>query len=113
MKSKITAKEATTRRAFLGSAVSIAAWAIMSPRLNAAEAQPNERPAQGKPNSVFNGVRIGCITYSYRGEINSAEDTLKALIQDNLSEVEMMGGPIESFAGIRAGARGRSAGDAP
>jgi sugar phosphate isomerase/epimerase len=52
---------------------------------------------------VFNGVRIGCITYSYRGEVNSAEDTLEALIQDGLSEVELMGGPIQSFAGIRGG----------
>ena len=45
-------------------------------------------PDAAKPNSVFNGVRIGCITYSYRGEITSAEDTLKALIEDGLSEVE-------------------------
>ncbi len=59
-----------------------------------------------KPKSVFNGVRIGCITYSYRdAKINSAEDTLKALIQNGLSEVELMGGPIQSFAGIRG--RGR------
>jgi sugar phosphate isomerase/epimerase len=52
-------------------------------------------------------VRIGCITYSFRGEINSAEDTLKALVQCGLSEVEMMGGPIQSFAGIRDAVRGR------
>jgi sugar phosphate isomerase/epimerase len=51
-------------------------------------------------------VRIGCITYSYRdAKINSAEDTLKALIQDGLSEAELMGGPIQSYAGI--GGRGR------
>jgi len=106
MKTKIIGKEVTTRRAFLGSALTVAAWAV-SPRLNAAEAPANEGSAQGKPNSVFNGVRIGCITYSYRGEINSAEDTLKALIQDGLSEVEMMGGPIEAFAGIRTGGRAR------
>jgi len=108
MRTKITGKEVTTRRAFLGSAVSVAAWAMMSPRLSAAEAHANEGAVPGKPNSVFNGVRIGCITYSYRGEINSAEDTLKALIQDGLSEVEMMGGPIESFAGIHGGGRGRA-----
>ena len=53
-----------------------------------------------KPNSVFSGVRIGCITYSYRGEVESAEDTLRALIEGGLSEVELMGGPIQSFAGI-------------
>jgi len=60
--------------------------------------------AAAKPNSVFNGVRIGCITYSYRDDrINSAEDTLKALLADGLSEVELMDGPIRSFAGIGGG----------
>jgi sugar phosphate isomerase/epimerase len=44
-------------------------------------------------------VRIGCITYSYRGGVSTAEDTLKALIQDGLSEVELMGGPIQSYMG--------------
>jgi sugar phosphate isomerase/epimerase len=103
MKTNITSNEITTRRAFLGSAATVAAWAMISPHLSAAEARTYEGPRRGKPNSVFNGVRIGCITYSYRGEIDSAEDTLKALIQDGLSEVEMMSGPIESFAGIHAG----------
>jgi sugar phosphate isomerase/epimerase len=110
MKTNIAANELTTRRAFLGSAATFAACAMVSPRLLAAE-PPSK--AISKPNSVINGVRIGCITYSYRGEINSAEDTLQALIQDGLSEVEMMGGPIQSFAGIRGGGgRGRRGGAA-
>jgi sugar phosphate isomerase/epimerase len=50
-------------------------------------------------------VRIGCITYSYRGAIESAGDTLKALIEDGLSEVELMDGPIRSFAGMGGDAR--------
>ena len=45
-------------------------------------------------------MRIGCITYSFRGEVNTAEDTLQALIQCGLSEVELMGGPIQAFAGL-------------
>ena len=112
MKTKFIGKEVTTRRAFLGSAVTVAAWAMAAPRLKAAPAPVNYGSVQGKPNSVFNGVRIGCITYSYRGEINSAEDTLKALIQDGLSEVEMMGGPVETFTGIRGGGRGGRGGGA-
>jgi sugar phosphate isomerase/epimerase len=84
-----------TRRAFLGGAATLAACAVLP------------RGARGddaaRPNSVFNGVRIGCITYSYRGAINSAEDTLKALIEDGLSEVELMDGPIRSYAGMGGG----------
>ena len=87
-----------TRRAFLGGAATIAAFAMMPRGVLGADA--------AKPNSVFGGVRIGCITYSYRGEISSAEDTLKALIEDGLSEVELMDGPIRSYAGIAGGGRG-------
>jgi len=99
MKSRMIPGEATTRRAFLGSAAAIAAGALVSGRVLRAESAP-AAAAPGKPNSVFNGVRIGCITYSYRGGINTAEDTLKALLQGGLSEVELMGGPIQSYAGI-------------
>ncbi|MFO0958518.1 MAG: sugar phosphate isomerase/epimerase [Isosphaeraceae bacterium] len=84
-----------TRRSFLAGASAIAATAALPKGAFGRSAD--------KPNSVFNGVRIGCITYSYRGEINSAEDTLKALVEDGLSEVELMDGPILSYAGIERG----------
>jgi sugar phosphate isomerase/epimerase len=93
-----------TRRAFLGGAATLAGCAVLRQGARGAEA--------AKPNSVFNGVRIGCITYSYRGEISSADDTLKALIEDGLSEVEMMDGPIRSYAGMGGGGR-RGAGQQP
>jgi sugar phosphate isomerase/epimerase len=93
-----------TRRAFLGGAATLAACAILPRGVRGAGA--------AKPNSVFNGVRIGCITYSYRGEISSAEDTLKALIEDGLSEVELMDGPIQSYAGMGGSGR-RGAGQQP
>ena len=83
----------TTRRAFLGSAAAAAACLAL----------PRRAFAAGKPNSVFNGVRIGCITYSYRSMANTAEETLKALLENGLSEVELMGGPIQLYAGIGGG----------
>ena len=92
-----------TRRQFLGSAAVLAAGLALPRRARAADL--------AKPNSVFNGVRIGCITYSYRGMAGSAADTLKYLLEDGLSEVELMGGPIEQFAGI--GGAARRAKDAP
>lgn len=91
-----------SRRTFLRNATVLAGGALAGPGLLAAE----------KPNSVFKGVRIGCITYSYRGELNTAEEILKALVKNGLSEVELMGGPIQSFAGIREPGRRRGA-DAP
>jgi sugar phosphate isomerase/epimerase len=89
------------RRTFLTATAALGAAALLGRRAVAADDAP--APA-GKPNSVINGVRIGCITYSYRDDrINSAEDTLKALLADGLSEVELMDGPIRSFAGIGGG----------
>jgi sugar phosphate isomerase/epimerase len=98
METRNASDNPATRRAFLGGAATLAACALMPRAVRGADAT--------KPNSVFDGVRIGCITYSYRGEISTAEDTLKALIEDGLSEVEMMDGPIRSYAGIAGGGRG-------
>ena len=92
------------RRGFLGG-VAAAGMALLG-RHGTAAGVLADAPAAGaaKPNSVINGVRIGCITYSYRdNRINGAEDTLKALLADGLSEVELMDGPIRSYAGITGG----------
>jgi sugar phosphate isomerase/epimerase len=108
MKTRLMTDEARTRRSFLGGATALAACAIAPGRVLGGESPLMAATASGKPNSVFNGVRIGCISYSYRRDISSAEDTLKALIQDGLSEVELMGGPIQAYAGLGGGGtRGR------
>jgi sugar phosphate isomerase/epimerase len=110
MKTRIITGEATTRRSFLGGAAALAACAVVPGRVLGSESSRTAATASAKPNSVFNGVPIGCITYSYRSDISSAEDTLKALVQDGLSEVELMGGPIQAYAGLSAGGgRGRKA----
>src|SRR4051795_4922252 len=68
--------------------------------------------AQAKPNSKIEGVQIGTITYSYRSMPDqSAEATLKYILESGISAVELMGDPIESYAGIptaegRGGGRG-------
>src|SRR3954453_14601501 len=98
MKNQVAIDHPVPRRVFLDGVAGLAACAFMPRGVRGAEA--------ARPNSVFNGVRIGCITYSYRGAISSAEDTLKALIEDGLSEVELMDGPIRSYAGMGGGGRG-------
>src|SRR3569833_478465 len=95
-----------SRRHFLGTAAAAAGLALIAPPLSAAEAL-TKRMSLGQPNSVFNGVRIGCITYSYRGALNDAGEILRGLLQDGRSEVEMMGDPIQAFAGVRQPRRGR------
>jgi sugar phosphate isomerase/epimerase len=101
MKTRIMTEVPATRRVFLGGVAALAACALVPRRVLGAASPAGGAAPAGKPNSVFNGVRIGCITYSYRGGDvgNTAEDTLKALIKDGLSEVELMGGPIQAYMG--------------
>ena len=70
--------------------------------------------AQAKPNSVFNGVQIGTITYSFRSMPDqSAEATLKYILDSGISAIELMGGPAESFAGAPTSGRGGGPGRGP
>lgn len=62
--------------------------------------QPLFGLAQAKPNSVFGGVQIGVITYSYRAmQDQSAEATLKYILEGGINGIELMDGPAEMFAG--------------
>src|SRR5262245_60952925 len=69
--------------------------------------------AEAKPNSLIDGVQIGTITYSYRSMADqSAEATLKYIVDSGISAIELMGGPVESFAGVPSSGRGGGPGGA-
>jgi sugar phosphate isomerase/epimerase len=91
-----------SRRELLGSAAAVAAFTMAPSHILGAAAAP----AGAKPNSVFQGVRIGTITYSFRGVESTAEGTLKAILACGLSEVELMSGPVDDYVGLGGGARG-------
>ena len=64
-----------------------------------------------KPNSVIGGVSIGTITYSYRSMPDqSAEATLRYIVESGISQIELMNGPAESFAGAPQSGRGGGGG---
>jgi sugar phosphate isomerase/epimerase len=55
--------------------------------------------AAAKPNSKINGVQVGTITYSYRSMPDqSAEATLKYVVDSGISAIELMGGPVNDWA---------------
>ena len=57
--------------------------------------------AASKQSSKFGGVQIGAITYSYRSMPDqSLQAMLNYAVQSGLSSVELMGGPVEQYAGI-------------
>jgi len=87
------------RREFLvKSAMGIASLAVAPGVLRGA---PAIIKSWNKPDSRINGVQIGCITYSFRSlPDQSAEATLKYVVDSGISAIELMGDPAESFAGM-------------
>lgn len=73
-----------------------------------------------RPNSNFDGVQVGVITYSYRSMAgaNDAEALLKYIVDSGISGIELMGPAAEIYAGSPApagrggggGGRGRGPG---
>ena len=57
-----------------------------------------------KPNSNFDGVQIGVITYSYRSMpgANDAVALLKYIVDSGISGIELMGPAAENYAGAPA-----------
>jgi sugar phosphate isomerase/epimerase len=66
-----------------------------------------------RPNSKFDGVQIGVITYSYRSMpgANDAAALLKYIVDSGVSGIELMGPAAEIYAGSPASA-GRAGGGA-
>lgn len=92
-------KTQSSRRQFLGATAALVSGTLIgSPKLFGAPALI--RSLGDKPNSLFDGVQIGCITYSFREMPDqSAEATLNYVLDSGVSAIELMGGPAESFAG--------------
>lgn len=81
-----------TRRKFIGTTSTLATGLFVAPAI---------LKYYNKPSSVISGVQIGVITYSFRSMPDqSAEATLKYILDSGISAVELMGGPAESFAGM-------------
>jgi sugar phosphate isomerase/epimerase len=74
-------------------------------------ARPLAALAQARLNSTIDGVHLGTITYSYRSMPDqSAEATLRYIVDSGISQIEFMGGPVEAFAGAPQAARGGGGG---
>lgn len=88
-----------SRRKFIRNSTAMAAGLLVGakPLISA----PAILKYYNKPNSLINGVQIGVITYSFRSMPDqSAEATLKYVLDSGISAIELMGGPAESFAGM-------------
>jgi len=77
----------------------------------AVAAVPVARLMAAKPNSNFDGVQVGVITYSYRSMpgANDAKELLKYIVDSGISAIELLGPAAEIYAGAAAPA-GRGGG---
>lgn len=87
-----------SRRKFIGLTAAAAALAVV-PVSFASGTEPKKTKTK-KPNSIFGGVQVGAITYSWRSMPGSAEETLKYCIECGISSIELMGNTAEQFAGL-------------
>ena len=87
-----------SRRRFLGTGMLAAAGLALTPK----DMFANSILAN-KPNSKFNGVQIGVITYSYRSLPDTAEDLLKYILACDINAIELMGDAAEAYAGAPQG----------
>jgi sugar phosphate isomerase/epimerase len=87
-----------SRRRFIGTGMLAAAGMAFASKSSFA----NSFLAKPKPNSKFNGVQIGVITYSYRSMPGSIQQILQYCIDSNINAVELMGDAAEAYAGAPA-----------
>lgn len=80
-------KDKISRRTFVGSTSAIMAATSIIPKTSWA----------AKPNSNFNGVQVGVITYSYRSMSKKPEDVLQHIINSGISSIELMGNTPEEY----------------
>lgn len=94
---KNNAQNHLSRRNFIEKTASLIAGVTVAPSLMGA---PGIIKNYNKPNSLINGVQIGVITYSFRSMPDqSAEATLKYVLDSGINAIELMGDPVETFAG--------------
>lgn len=82
-----------SRRRFIGAGALALAGVALSRKYAFAKAP------FAQPDSKYNGVQIGVITYSFRSMPSTIEDLVKYCVESGINAVELMGDPAEAFAG--------------
>lgn len=59
----------------------------------------NAQTVSTKPNSKFDGIQIGVITYSYRSMPHDIDKLIDFCLASGISAVELMGDAVEEYAG--------------
>lgn len=88
-----------TRRSFLGTTATAAAFSMMPINVFGKSAPVVSDQAGTMPNSNFGGVQIGTITYSFRSIPGGVENIIKYCKEAGISSIELMSGDLEEYLG--------------
>ncbi len=99
MENNNSVKKNLSRRKFLGSTATVAAFSMMPISLFGKNSPAVRVKSGAAPESNFGGVQIGAITYSWRTMPGGVENIIKYCLQGGISSVELMSGDVEEFLG--------------
>jgi len=96
MENEINFKNRYSRRKFIGTSAAAAAFSMV-PMNYALGGNPELKSL--KPDSNFNGVQIGAITYSWRSMPGGVDNIIKYCNETGLNSIELMSNDVEEFLG--------------
>jgi len=92
-------KRNLSRRKFLGSTATVAAFSMMPVNLFSKNTLVAKNLAGTTPDSSFGGVKIGAITYSWRSMPGGVDNIIKYCNETGISSIELMSNDVEEFLG--------------
>src|SRR5450759_70739 len=92
-------KRNLSRRKFLGSTATVAAFSMIPINLFGKRTPVTKEAPGAAPNSSFGGVQMGAITYSWRSMPGGVENIIKYCKEAGISSVELMSNDVEEFLG--------------
>ena len=92
-------KRSLSRRKFLGSTATIAAFSMVPLKISLNDNTVVKAEKGKGPDSKFGGVHIGAITYSWRSMPGGVENIIKYCNETGISSIELMSGDVEDFLG--------------
>lgn len=109
MEDKENSKRQFSRRKFLGSTATLAAFSMVPLNLSSKSFQGEKKATASASGSNFGGVQIGAITYSWRSMPGGVDNVIKYCKEAGISSVELMSNDVEDFLGAPKNAQDRKA----
>jgi sugar phosphate isomerase/epimerase len=88
-----------SRRKFLGSTATVAAFSMIPVNFLGKSTRVMKEVTKTTSGSNFGGVQIGAITYSWRSMPGGVENIIKYCKEAGISSVELMSNDVEEFLG--------------